>query len=257
MVTTESLTYQRKYTLSSTELDILSRHLRQFQPPKTNDQFVYYLLNGTDEVSNIACYDMFQLDDAEMESLAGVYEHVGMFFVVIDTIICRPAGVARVVENSSTGIPSLNDAPKYIGVSLDKFIAHHKVENLDKVWDSSTVVVLKEYRRVEENLLHMGVWGVAIADKHFRTVFSPLGFMGESIVGTGPVEHSGSADSVFVYGHRPAIIRHIAESVNKVDHRLSYLRRDMLMGGGLDHHFMFQFSKIVEYGSTRKQYAKL
>ncbi|KAH8823454.1 hypothetical protein DL96DRAFT_1819155 [Flagelloscypha sp. PMI_526] len=276
--------FKPRFTLTLEELSVLSHELLVSQPPKTSDRFVCYLLNGTDEVSNIArhiekevFWDIFKLDDASMERLYGKYEHASVFFVVMDTAECRPAGVARVVKNSPAGIPTLNDASKYIGVTVDKFKAYHRVESLDTLWDLSTLAVLKEYRRVEENIVsnillratdvratYEGVGHyVAIVDKHFRRVFAPLGFMGEPIAGSSPVEHEGSTESYFLYRQRPAVARLVLESVNKVDSRLrpsaELFKRRCVDGEGIDHRLMFSFSKDVLGGddSAGMRLAKL
>ncbi|KAH8823453.1 hypothetical protein DL96DRAFT_1617603 [Flagelloscypha sp. PMI_526] len=282
MASAVSFTYRPKYTLTSSELAGLSRHLLQHQPPKTSDRFICYFIRGTDEVSNLArhvekevFWDIFKLDDAGMEKLYGAYEHASMFFVAVDTSENRPAGVLRVVKNSSAGFPTLNDAPKYIGVTLHEFKEYHKVENLNTLWDMSTFAIPKEYRRVEKNIvsnmllraLHVraayeGVdHYVAIVDKHARRVFSPLGFMGEPIVGTKPVEHEGSTDSSFLYRHRPSMTKLIVESLDNIDDRLrpiaELFKRRCVDGEGVDDRLMFRFSKDVESDSAGKWHAKL
>ncbi|KAH8823446.1 hypothetical protein DL96DRAFT_1559298 [Flagelloscypha sp. PMI_526] len=257
MATIETFTYQRKYSLSPKELNTLSHRLLQSQPPKTSDRFICYLLNGTDEFSNIArhvekvvFWENFKLDDAGMEASWGAYEH---------------ASVARVVKNCSAGFPTLNDGPRYIGITLRKFQEYHKVENLDKVWDLSTVAVLKEYRRVEQNLVSNMLLRidhcVAIVDKHALRIFSSLSFMGEPMAGTSPVEYEGSKESTFWYRHRPTHIRLAAKSVKNLDYQLGssaeLFKRRYVNGDGLDDRFMFPFSKDVEYDSNGKRFAKL
>ncbi|KAH8823450.1 hypothetical protein DL96DRAFT_274436 [Flagelloscypha sp. PMI_526] len=281
MATDESLTYQRKYTLTSKELDTLSHHLLHSRPPKTSDQFVCYLLEDIDEVSNLGRYvekevfaDMFGSTDATMIESLGVYEHASLFFVVLDTVRCRPAGVLRIVKNSSAGLPTLNDAPKYIGVTLDMFQEHHKVEGLDTVWDLSTAAVSKEYRRVEKNLVgHMlfravevraayeGVEHyVAIVDKHAKRAFAPLGWVSDPIAGSRPVEYEGSTESTFNYRHRITAARHVAENVERVKNQFKssaeLFKRRFVDGEGIDHRFMFQFSKVTS-NCAGKRYAKL
>ncbi|KAH8813811.1 hypothetical protein DL96DRAFT_1757902 [Flagelloscypha sp. PMI_526] len=282
MSATAGLAYQRKYNISSTELTILSRRLIESQPPKTTERFICYLLNGGDEVSNIArhtekvvFWEAFKLDEVDMEKLYGEYEHASMFFVVMDMAKGKPAGVARIVKNSPAGFPTLNDSPKYIGVTLHTFKEYHKVGNLDTLWDLSTLAVLKDYRRIEENLVsnmllramhvraaYEGVEHyVAIQDKYSQRIFSSLGFIGEPIAGSGPVEHVGSTSSLFVYQHRQTMPKLIVESQRKTDRQAKssaqIFKSRYVDGEGVDHRFMFQFCKDEAYDLTGKRYAKL
>ncbi|KAH8823451.1 hypothetical protein DL96DRAFT_1559302 [Flagelloscypha sp. PMI_526] len=282
MTATESLTYQQKYTLTSEELDKLTRELIHSYPPKTTDRFICYLLRGTDEVSNLGRHvekevfaEMVGSTDGTMSEFYEVYEHASMFFVVLDAVFCRPAGVLRAVKNSSAGLPTLNDAPEHIGITVDMFKEYHKVEKLDSVWDFATIAVRNDYRRVEGNLISNMLFRamdvraayegiehyVSIFDTHIRTVFSPLGWAGEPIAGSSPVDYEGSYDSLFLYFHRPTTTSRVAESVDKVDRQLrstaEVFKRRFIDGEGVDHRLMFQFSKNVPYDSTRKRFAKL
>ncbi|KAH8831455.1 hypothetical protein DL96DRAFT_1778230 [Flagelloscypha sp. PMI_526] len=205
MANPENFTYERKYTLASTEINTLACRLLQSQPPKTSDRFICYLLSSADEISNLARH-------AEREAFLeyyGPYELSSTFFVVMDTTYNKPAGVVRIVKNSLAGIPTLNDAPKYIGVTLDKFKAYHKVDNLDTVWDISTVVVLKDYRRIEE-----------------------------------------------IHG---LVVEAVKAADGKLRPSAELFKRRWLDGEGIDHRFMFQFSKDIGYDSAtdKKLSAKL
>lgn len=87
-------------------------------------------------------------NDADvMAAEYGPYEHRSLFFVVLDTRLRRPAGVARVIQgDGARRLKTLDDAPAHIGVDADAIVAAHRLDDRGVCWDFATAAVRPEYR---------------------------------------------------------------------------------------------------------------
>ncbi|ORY60114.1 uncharacterized protein BCR38DRAFT_443981 [Pseudomassariella vexata] len=267
---TVALDYNPKFTLDHGELERLSHRLLAEQPPRTQEQYICYLISGVDELSNIARHveravfeERFGLNDAKMQKMYGGHDYASIFFVVMDQVNKTPAGVIRNIKWSLAGLTTLNDAEEMLHVSLEDFKKYHGVEDMNTVWDIASVVVLKKYRQVEKNLIsnmlframhvratYEGVQHyIGVVDAGIRRMIMLVGFMGEPLVGTSVVSHEGSEDSLFMYGHRPSISRIITKRVETVDPRfkpiVELFASRCVAGEGIDHRLMFEFSKDI------------
>ena len=256
-----------KYTLSEDELVSLSQLLLAEQPPTVSERFVGYMVEGTEEASNLARHvervvfeERFELDDAKMTRLYGPYETSSTFFLVMDTQESRPAGVARVGRNGPAGLLTLNDAATMVGFSVEDFKAHYKVDSLDDVWDLGTTTVLKEYRAFDNHLvsqicyhcfwaraMHEGIKHyVTILDGDIRRTFALLGLPFAPFPGTGEVTHEGSTDSMFMYAPPADFPAGAAAGLERAKDKLKPFVasfKNRVFGPEIDHHLQFDITK--------------
>jgi hypothetical protein len=151
------------------------------------------------------------------------YEAHSKFLLVVDREMRRPAGTLRIIEHSDAGFKSLNDikaAP--LSIPVEKALAFHEIDNLERCWDIGTLAVLSQYRGKSTNhlistmlygLLHMqcrrfGIEHlVAILDMHaFKQLTELLAVPFVTIADSEPFEYLGSPNSVASYLHLPRVV---------------------------------------------------
>lgn len=264
---TMAVTSSVKYTLDEEELKFLTEQLLAEQPPTVNERFICYMVEGTDQASNLGRHvervvfeESFSLDDAAMTRLYGPYETTSAFFLTIDQLNKRPAGAARIGRNGPAGFLTLNDASRMVQVSQEAFRAHYKVDSMDEVWDSSTIAVLREYRGIGDHLVsqicYRGQWAramhegikhlVLILDADVRRTFQLVGLPIEPILGTGEVCHEGSKDSMFMYTSPSGFPEGTARGLERAKDKLKPFVasfKNRVCGSDVDHHLMFDITK--------------
>ncbi|KAH8648456.1 hypothetical protein BX600DRAFT_475289 [Xylariales sp. PMI_506] len=254
-----------KYTLSDLELEVLTSRLLTEQPPRTKDDLVLYRVEGTDETSNLArhierqvFYERFKNTDADMRRIYGNYEAASVFFLVVDQALCRPIGTMRAIKNSSAGLPSLNDAAKYAGISADKFLKHYGLANLDTVWDIGTLAIPKEHRdRDEHHVVAMLYRGahlrgrldgmthyIALVDSNLFRTFKMMGFAFYPMAGAKSFAYEGSEDTTPLCGISENFFPEVDERRRTADRKMKpiieYFARRFINGYDVDHRLMFE-----------------
>lgn len=148
---------QPNYALSNEQVDDLTARLfvdRASETP-TNFRYIAIELSGDSEYANIArnierrVFEVtFPSNNAEMlAETYGPYDQSSRFFVSIDRTTKQATGALRIIENSASGLMTLNDVKgEPFLKSTQEIIQKHKINNLDKVWDVGTVAVLPEHR---------------------------------------------------------------------------------------------------------------
>ena len=214
-----------RYELHDNQAADLAEQLLTLRPPTSGDRFVCYPIGGSSAFAALGRrieLEVFEAafgnDRAVMEREYGPYEDASRFFVVMDQVARRPAGVLRVIENSGSGLKTLVDiADEPLRISRQAFEDFHGVTELDACWDVGTVAVLPEYRRsasttrevslmlyralyvhaMREGIEHF----VAVIDEHAHRGLRALGVPFVPIHGSGPFAYLDSASSTALYGH--------------------------------------------------------
>jgi hypothetical protein len=216
-----------RYELHGNQAADLSEQLLSLHPPTARNRFVCYPITGSSPFADLGrttelrvFEEVFGNDRGLMEREYGPYEHASRFFVVMDTERRQPAGVLRIIGNSSAGLKTLRDvAGEPLRIPREDFQAFHGVEDLDRCWDVGTVAVLAEYRRSASQsrtvslLLYRAFYlhalrhgiehAVAIIDGHAHRGLRALGVPFVPIHGSGPFAYLDSASSTALYGHVP------------------------------------------------------
>jgi hypothetical protein len=217
-----------RYELRDNQAADLSEQLLATYPPTSRHRFVCYPVGGTSPFADLGRrteLEVFEAafgnDRAVMEREYGPYEQASRFFVVMDQVERRPAGVLRVIAHSVAGLKTLQDiAGKPLRIGVRDFQEFHAVTELDRCWDVGTVAVLPEYRRsasrtrevslmlyralyvhaMREGVEHF----VAVIDEHAHRGLRALGVPFVAINDSGPFGYLDSASSTALYGFVPA-----------------------------------------------------
>jgi len=155
------------------------------------------------------------------------YEPGSIFITVVDHARRVPAGTMRVLVPSASGFKSLDDVLVGWGVPLPELLASVDDHwDLGRVWDLATLAVAPEYRgeaalglvtqALLQTLTMLGEgWGVdryvAILDLPvLRMLQWRIGRPFDAFPGVDAREYLGSAQSMPVWGSRPAWSEHLA-----------------------------------------------
>jgi hypothetical protein len=162
-------------------------------------------------VERLVFESAFGNDTGVMAAEYGAYEDRSRFFVVLDRRSGMPAGVVRVIEDDSSQVKTIIDAPAHIGVPMDEIRAAHGLTG--RVWDFATIAVLPEYRGrsslAVSSLLYRtfllageraGVRHVvAMLDRGAWRNIRLLGVPVAQMAGSGPFAYLGSAENRAVH----------------------------------------------------------
>jgi hypothetical protein len=221
------------YDMSDPERDALTA---QFLSTKKLGcgRFACFALESTDPFANIARQlerevfeDSWGNDSAMMKKEYGPYDESSVFFMVVDTHDKVPAGVLRMIRNSSAGLKTIVDlddsikspiAPTVIPVA--DVMRHHGIDDLDRCWDGATAAIPRRYRRrlgathvqimrivalaaMRENIQHF----VAVLDAPVvRAARDVLGLPLAPLAGTPPFTHMDAPNNQAVYAHVPSLL---------------------------------------------------
>ncbi|RBY90234.1 hypothetical protein DQ244_12260 [Blastococcus sp. TBT05-19] len=229
-----------RYELHGNVAADLAEQLLTLHPPTSSRRFVCYPVPGTSRFADLGRQvelevfgDVFGNDLAELVAEYGPYEQASVFLVVMDQRRRRAAGVFRMIENSATGLKTLNDvAGEPLRLPQAQVRAHHGITDLDRVWDVGTLAVRPEYRRSgtrRRNVslllyrafyvyaLRAGMEHVVTAiDSHAHRAMLALGVPFVPICDSEPFDYIGSPCTA-LYGHLP-------EFQSKVEERSRRLR---------------------------------
>jgi hypothetical protein len=145
------------YEPKSDDVKLLTRKLLDSRMPAEipdGARFVTIEVGKDSEFSNIGRYiegsvflGSFGNTPEMLEEAYVKYEDASRFFLSIDAQEGVPTGVLRVIENSQSGLMTLNDVQEPpFNISLAAVAAKHGIVDFDKVWDVGTVAVLPEFR---------------------------------------------------------------------------------------------------------------
>jgi hypothetical protein len=207
------------YDLSSEQVSELTGSLLERLPLENlpeGSKFVCTELSQNSDFSNLSRYveervfvEEFGNNKDEMLTEYGPYESASRFWLVCDITSHQPIGALRVIENSDSGLKTINDIHSMLGVSPDDV---RYIENLDfkKTWDVGTVAVLPEYRGIEYSflpslMLYRSLYarGVESGIDHFVSIIDAkaasnlelLGTTFRPILGLDSFSYLGSAES--------------------------------------------------------------
>ncbi len=243
------------YLLDSTLLHDSTKRLLERQPSPIADKYICFEVDGQDDLSNIGRHiERVQFEKAfgnTADDLAreyGPYEHASTFFISVDRENEAPAGVLRIIRNSSVGLKTLNDvAGPPLFLSKDQVMEHHNIEALENCWDIGTVAALSKYPSHGVSIqLYRAMYLAAKRDniEHFVSVIDTrvlsqltgdLGIPFQPMVDSKPFEYLGSECSQAVYGY-------VSELYEEADHRrlgLKVLFAQKILGrlfGGTEDH---------------------
>ncbi|MDP9798420.1 GNAT superfamily N-acetyltransferase [Catenuloplanes nepalensis] len=179
-------------------------------------------------VERIVFETAFGLDADTMKAEYSGYDAVSRFIVVLDRVRDRPAGVIRLIDESSAGLKTLNDAPAHIGGTVDDIRAHHRMTDGRRAVDVATLAVLPEYRGARSvlvsTLLYRTLYRafhrdgithvVAMIDEPAYRNLRRIGTPFVPMLGSSPFTYLGSAENRALYGDfrefGPAITRNAA-----------------------------------------------
>jgi hypothetical protein len=222
------------YDLSDAERNALTREFLGARAIFVRDRFACFQIEGTDPFANIARQverevfeDSWGNDSVTMKTEYGPYDESSVFFVVMDTKAMVPAGVLRMIRNSSVGLKTIVDlddivkspiAP--ITIPADDIMRHHRIDDLDRCWDGATAAIPRRYRRklagvhlqimrvvsaaaIREDIQHF----VAVLDAPvFRAARDLLGLPLVPLAGTPPFTHMDAPDNQAVYAHVASLL---------------------------------------------------
>lgn len=221
------------YDMSDPERDALTEQFLSTKKLGCN-RFACFALESTDPFANIARQlerevfeDSWGNDSATMKKEYGPYDESSVFFMAVDTQDKVPAGVLRMIRNSSAGLKTIVDlddsikspiAPTVIPVA--DVMRHHGIDDLDRCWDGATAAVPRRYRRklVGMHLQVMRVVGAAAARENiqhfvavldapvFRAARHVLDLPLEPLAGTPPFTHMDAPDNQAVYAHVSSLL---------------------------------------------------
>lgn len=217
------------YDMPDLERDALTREFLGTQTVTTNDRFVCFEIEGTDPFANIGrqlerevFFDSWGNDAAAMKSEYGPYDDASVFFLTVDTKFAAPAGVLRMIRNSSAGLKTIVDLDDVIKspiapvpIPVGDVMRYHGIDDLDRCWDGATAAVLRRYRRklptihtqimrvvsaaaIRDDIQHF----VAVLDAPvFRTVRDVLRLPIVPLAGTPAFTHMDAPNNQAVYAH--------------------------------------------------------
>jgi hypothetical protein len=222
------------YDMSDPERDALTEHFLSTKKLGCN-RFACFALEGTDPFANIARQierevfeDSWGNDSAMMKREYGPYDDSSVFFMAVDTHERVPAGVLRMIRNSSVGLKTIVDLDDCIKspiaptvIRADDVMRHHGIEDLDHCWDAATAAIPRKYRRrlaathvqimrivalaaMRENIEHF----VAVLDEPVvKTARDVLGLPLTPLAGTPPFTHMDAPNNQAIYAHIPTLLR--------------------------------------------------
>lgn len=235
------------YDLSDLERNALTAQFLSTKRLGCN-RFACFALESTDPFANIARQlerevfeDAWGNDPATMKREYGPYDESSVFFMVVDTHDRVPAGVVRMIRNSSAGLKTIVDlddcvkspiAPTVIGVA--DVMRHHRIDDLDRCWDGATAAIPRRYRR-RMTAVHVHIFRVmALAAmreniQHFVAVLDApvvkaardvLGLPLVPLVDTPPFTHMDAPDNQAVYAHVPSLLMTAQRRNRKVGQKI-------------------------------------
>lgn len=258
-----------KYNLSDSETEALIEKLFDEKPPTIKSRFICYDFAGNDKFSNLGrtiearvFLDTFGNTLETLREEYGGYEHASSFFVIIDQKRRKPVGVMRVIYNSHVGLKALNDIYKPLNITVDQFMKHYGIKDLDTVSEVSTLAILPEYRHRSIKsaklslLFHRAYFrksqndgidhAVAIIDKRAKRGIDIMGIPFKVIMGRGSFEYIESQSSYAIYGYIPEFTDKLQEHSRNLrkKRRLkpilhARLVRKFATGKGYDHKLQF------------------
>lgn len=221
------------YDMSDPERDALTERFLSTKKLGCS-RYACFAIEGTDPFANIARQlerEVFEQswgnDSATMKKEFGPYDESSVFFMAVDTHEKVPAGVVRMIRNSSAGLKTIVDlddsikspiAP--IAIPVADVMRHHGIDDLDRCWDGATAAVPRKYRRrlaathvqimqvmalaaMRENIQHF----VAVLDAPVvRAARDVLGLPLVPLVGTPPFTHMDAPNNQAVYAHVPTLL---------------------------------------------------
>lgn len=260
------LTFEPSYALQPDQVAALSERLLTERPPTVVDQYVSYLIDGTDELSNLGRHiegpvfmAAFKNDEAKMKQLYGPQEASSQIFVVIDQDLVQPSAAMRVTRESEAGLGTLQAIESKLGVTRADFARHHGVKPGEPIWDVGTAAVPEALRSVEDHILsnilyrsmhlralHEGIKHyVCINDEGIQSTFDFVGIPFKPIADSQPFDFEGSEKSLAMYGDVSTFIGGVANNYARADNSIKpFLKiyHDRLAEGqGIDQRLMFDF----------------
>ncbi len=221
------------YDLSDPERNSLTE---QFLSTKKQacGRFACFALEGADPFANIARQverEVFEEswgnDSVTMKAEYGPYDESSVFFMAVDTQQKVPAGVVRMIRNSSVGLKTIVDLDDVIkspiapiAIPVDEVMRHHGIEDLDRCWDGATAAVPRRYRRklatmhvqimrlmaiaaMRENIEHF----VSVLDAPVvRVARDVLGLPLVPLANTPPFTHMDAQNNQAVYAYVPSLL---------------------------------------------------
>jgi hypothetical protein len=211
------------YELSTQDERLLCEQLIEQNPDIAGQMFACFVFQEDSTFANLGrskeaaiFNDTFANDVNTMKQEYGPYEPSSIFFVTIDPINKKVVGVLRAIENSDTGLKTLNDIEQPpLKISPQEFMEFHSVDDLNKCWDIGTVAVDKEYRGkttgyIASALLYRSLFleannkgiehFIAIVDKSAFKSLKMVGMPFVPILNSEPYSYLGSEESTAVYG---------------------------------------------------------
>jgi len=208
-------------------------------------RYVAVAVDGDSEFANLGRYiektvfdEAFKNDADQMAEEYGPYESASRFYISIDRETIQPSGVLRIIQNSTAGLKSYDDALGEPFFAKTEAIKRQSgMADLDKVWDVGTIAVPREYRAKEgpvSILLQRAMYTdahdrsvqalISIVDNKalvkmrskFRGVGIPFGRLGKSK--SGP--YLGSKKSHAVSGYVPEFYEKMSKHRNSLRGRL-------------------------------------
>jgi hypothetical protein len=221
------------YDLSDAERDALTEEFLSTKRLGCS-RFACFAIESTDPFANIARQlerEVFEHswgnDSVTMKNEYGPYDESSVFFMAVDTHDRVPAGVVRMIRNSSAGLKTivdLDDGSKSpiapIAIPVGEVLRHHGIDDLDRCWDGATAAIPRRYRRrlaaahvqilrvmalaaMRENIQHF----VAVLDAPVvRAARDVLGLPLVPLVGTPPFTHMDAPNNQAVYAHIPTLL---------------------------------------------------
>jgi hypothetical protein len=213
------------YDMSDVERDALTA---EFLSTKcsSDKRFVCFELAGNDPFANIARQverEVFQQsfgnDPVMLTREYAPYEEHSLFFLAVDTHAKAPAGVLRMIRNSSSGLKTLVDledsTKSPTTVPTADVMRLHGIDDLDRCWDGASATVPRRYRRslAAIHLQTLSAWyAAAIREniEHFVSILdAPIykivrGIFALPVVplaGTSPFTYMGGLNHQAVYAH--------------------------------------------------------
>jgi hypothetical protein len=222
------------YDMSDPERDALTEEFLSTKKLGCN-RFACFALEGDDPFANIARQverevfeDSWGNDAAMMKREYGPYDDASVFFMAVDTHGRVPAGVLRMIRNSSVGLKTIVDLDDSVKspiaptvISVDDVMRHHEIEDLDRCWDAATAAIPRNYRRrlaathvqimriialaaMRESIEHF----VAVLDEPVvKAARDVLGLPLTPLAGTPPFTHMDAPNNQAIYAHVPTLLR--------------------------------------------------